>query len=57
MSRLRPLLFAVCAVSAAAPAFAAWEEIERFDDGMRVYVRRDSLQREGDIGVLEHLVR
>ena len=57
MSRLRPLLFAVCAVSAAVPAFAAWEEIERFDDGMRVYVRRDSLQREGDIGVLEHLVR
>ena len=57
MNVLRPVLFAVCAVCLAGPALAAWEEIERFEDGMRVYVRRDSLQLDGEVGVLEHLVR
>ena len=38
-------------------AHAAWEEIEQFEDGMRVYVLRESLRRDGDISYLDHLVR
>ena len=39
------------------PAQAAWEEVVRFEDGLRIYVDRGSLKREGEIGYGEHLVR
>ena len=35
-------------------AHAAWEEIEQFEDGMRVYVLRESLRRDGDISYHEN---
>lgn len=38
-------------------ARAEWQEISRFDDGMRVYVDRASARREGDMGQVLHLVR
>jgi hypothetical protein len=38
-------------------ALAAWTEIEKFDDGMRVFVDPASLRRSGDTARLEHLVR
>ena len=36
---------------------AEWQEISRFDDGMRVYVDRASVRRDGDTGQVLHLVR
>jgi hypothetical protein len=38
-------------------ALAAWTELEKFDDGMRVFVDPASLRRSGDTARLEHLVR
>jgi hypothetical protein len=38
-------------------ALAEWVEIERFEDGIRVFVDRTSLRRSGDTAQLEHLVR
>ena len=38
-------------------ARAEWQEIERFDDGMRVYVDRKSAVRDGDTAQVRHLVR
>lgn len=38
-------------------ALAAWTEIEKFDDGMRVFADPASLRRSGDTARLEHLVR
>lgn len=51
-----------CALAAvlvlpAAPSWAAWTEIERFDDGIRVFVDRDSARRDGDRAEVRHLVR
>ena len=40
-----------------APACADWVEIAQFDDGMRVYVDKDSVRREGENAELRHLVR
>ena len=38
-------------------AFAEWVEIEKFEDGIRVFVERSSVRRNGDKAQLEHLVR
>ena len=38
-------------------ARAEWREIERFEDGMRIYADRAGVQREGDVAHLSHLVR
>lgn len=38
-------------------AHAAWTEISRFDDGMRIYVDRSSVRRDGDTAEVMHLVR
>ena len=38
-------------------ALAEWVEIEKFEDGIRVFVDRTSLRRSGDMAQLEHLVR
>ena len=36
---------------------AEWMEIEKFEDGMRVYVDKASVLREGDLSQVSHLVR
>ena len=38
-------------------ALAGWDEIEKFEDGMLVYVDRASARRSGDTAFVEHLVR
>ncbi len=38
-------------------ALAEWVEIEKFEDGIRVFVERSSVRRSGDKAQLEHLVR
>ena len=38
-------------------ASAEWLEIEKFEDGMRVYVDKASALREGDLAQVSHLVR
>ena len=38
-------------------ACAEWQEIARFDDGMRVYVDRATVRRDGDTAQVQHLVR
>ena len=38
-------------------ALAEWVEIEKFEDGIRVFVDHTSLRRSGDTAQLEHLVR
>jgi len=38
-------------------AFADWNEISDFDDGMRVFVNAATAERTGDIAVVSHLVR
>ncbi len=39
------------------PAFADWNEISRFDDGMRVFVNTATVERIDGIAVVSHLVR
>ncbi len=48
------LTFALAAFSGLVQA--EWVEIERFEDGMRVYVDAASVRREGDLAELRHLV-
>ena len=55
--RQRSLLFLSLTLISGGFAHATWEEIEQFEDGMRVYVLRESLQRDGEISYLDHLVR
>ena len=38
-------------------AFAEWAEIAVFDDGMHVFVNAATIERDGDIAVVSHLVR
>lgn len=38
-------------------ANAEWTEIDRFEDNTRIYVDRTTAQRDGDIGLVQHLVR
>ena len=38
-------------------AAAEWIEIEKFDDGMRVFVNATTVERSDDIAVISHLVR
>lgn len=38
-------------------ALAEWREIAQFDDGMRVYVDRQTARRDGDLAEVQHLVR
>lgn len=48
------LVFALAGFSSSATA--EWVEIERFEDGMRVYVDAASARREGDLAEVRHLV-
>ena len=42
---------------ASGTAFAEWIEIQKFDDGMRVFVDRSSARRSGEQAQVTHLVR
>lgn len=44
-------------VPMALPARAEWQEIEKFEDGMRVYVDRATARRDGETAQVVHLVR
>lgn len=56
-----PVRQASCGFLAAAlalPAHAAWREIERFEDGVRIYVDdAAAVQRDDNQAILRHLVR
>ncbi len=57
---MNPLLrlFVSCGlVLAHSLAFAAWVEVEKFEDNTRVFVDPASAQRSGDIARVTHLVR
>ena len=54
-TRQLALAFALAALNGA--ACAEWIEIDRFDDGMRVYVDRATAKRNGDTAEVMHLVR
>ena len=46
------------AAALALPAHAAWREIERFEDGVRIYVDdAAAVQRDDNQAILRHLVR
>lgn len=49
------LTLALAALSG--PVLAEWFEIQKFDDGMRVFVDRASARRSGDTARVTHLVR
>ncbi len=53
MRQIIALALSVCCAGAS----AEWTEIDRFDDGTRIYVDRNTLQRKGDIGQIHSLVR
>ena len=57
MKTRRHILLAAVLVAASQFAQAEWREIERFEDGMRVYVDQSSVRREGETALLSHLVR
>lgn len=50
-------MFATAFLGPWAIAHADWSEIDRFEDGMRIYVDRASAKRTGDIAEGLHLVR
>ena len=54
-TRQLALAFALAALNGA--AHAEWIEIDRFEDGMRVYVDRATAKRNGDTAEVMHLVR
>ena len=57
MKTRRHILLAAVLVAASQFAQAEWREIERFEDGMRVYVDQSSVRLEGETALLSHLVR
>ena len=54
-SSLRPLIAVL--LFGCSGAQAAWDEIERYDDGTRIFSDRQRASRDGDIVLLPHLVR
>lgn len=57
MKMSRPIAGVIVLLLASVSAQAEWQELSRFEDGMRVYVDRASVRREGDTGQVLHLVR
>jgi hypothetical protein len=56
MKKLRQII-ALALVLGCASALAEWTEIDRFEDGTRIYADRGNTQRNGDISQVLHLVR
>jgi len=57
MKKPKQLILALLLVAASAMALAGWVEIERFDDGMRVFVEPATVRRSGATAEVVHLVR
>jgi hypothetical protein len=51
------LILALGLAVVSSTALADWIEIEKFDDGMRVFVDRTTARRSGDTARVTHLVR
>ena len=51
------LCFATLIAALPLPTFADWNEIHRFEDGMRIFVDKTTAQRDGKIAEVMHLVR
>ena len=51
-------LFAALVLAAlSSNAFGAWQEIEKFEDGMQIFVDQSTAHRTGDLAEVHHLVR
>ncbi len=57
MNTTRRWALALLLASVSASSLAEWTEIEKFDDGMRVFVDPATVHRTGDTAQLLHLVR
>ena len=57
MNTTRRWALALLLASVSASSLAEWTEIEKFDDGMRVFVDPATVRRTGDTAQLLHLVR
>ena len=56
--QIAPSLFAALVLAAlSSNAFGAWQEIEKFEDGMRIFVDQSTAHRTGDLAEVHHLVR
>jgi len=57
MKILKPLILSLVLLMTSRMALAEWVEIERFEDGMRVFVDLATARRSGDTAQVLHLVR
>ncbi len=57
MTKTKRIALALLLVVLNGAALAEWIEIEKFEDGMRVYVDKATARRTGDNGQVLHLVR
>lgn len=57
MKKNTRLMAALTLAMLSAFAHAEWQEIERFEDNTRIYVDPKTVQREGTIAQILHLVR
>lgn len=57
MKTLNRLALSFLLATLSVNAHADWREIEKFEDGMRVFVDPGSARRTGDTASVEHLVR
>jgi len=57
MNNKNQVVLALSLLMFSAAGLAEWSEIDKFEDGMRVFVDRGSVQRAGDIAQVAHLVR
>ena len=57
MNTINRLVLALSLLVFSTAGRAEWTEIEKFEDGMRVFVEPGSVQRAGDTAKVTHLVR
>jgi len=57
MKTTQRMLLTLALAAACASAQAEWAEIQKFDDGMRVFVDQATAHRTGETAQLAHLVR
>ncbi len=57
MKTTKRIAFTLALALFSVAALAEWIEIEKFEDGMRVYVDKATARRTGDTGQVLHLVR
>ena len=57
MKKLKQLILSLLLAVTSGPALAEWVQIERFEDGMRVFVDPATVRRNGATAEVMHLVR